>query len=126
MAVLLWLGISPVSNDLPVFNIEDRVINSIAGRGIDEKIISWKKRGVAPNPKNHRSGRHRRLWSQSSFSLERDPHPTASVHPQLELASGSPTRPLFRASDHSEGKSQICKNAVRRVDGDNGRRRIWL
>jgi len=107
----LVVDFKPVSNDLPVFNIKDRVINSIAGRAwIDEQDYQLEKAELHLTQKLTVLGGIVGSVSRFTFSFERDRTPdgywyTRSLNWHLEAHEAT----VPRVVDHTEEVSDLQK-----------------
>jgi hypothetical protein len=107
----LVIDFKPVSNDLPVFNIKDRVINSIAGRAwVDEQDYQLEKAELHLTQKLTVLGGIVGSVSKFTFSFERDRTPdgywyTRSLKWHLEAHEAT----IPRIVDHSEEVSNLQK-----------------
>jgi len=107
----LVVDFKPVSNDLPVFNIKDRVINSIAGRAwVDEQDYQLEKVELHLTQKLTVLGGIVGSVSKFTLSFERDRTPdgywyTRSLKWHLEAHEAT----VPRIVDHSEEVSDLQK-----------------
>lgn len=107
----LIVDFKPVSNDLPIFNIKDRFINSVAGRAwIDEQDYQLEKVDLHLTQKITLLGGIIGSVSKFTFSFERDRTPdgywfTRSMNWHLEAHEAT----VPRVVSHSEEVSDLQK-----------------
>lgn len=107
----LIVDFKPVSNDLPIFNIKDRVINSIAGRAwIDEQDYQLEKVDMHLTQKLTLLGGIIGSVSKFTFSFERDRTPdgywyTRNMNWHVEAHEAT----VPRVVSHSEEVSNLQK-----------------
>lgn len=107
----LIVDFKPVSNDLPIFNVKDRVINSIAGRAwIDEQDYQLEKVDMHLTQKLTLLGGIIGSVSKFTFSFERDRTPdgywyTRNMNWHVEAHEAT----VPRVVSHSEEVSDLQK-----------------